>query len=314
MSTSGTNGISDKSTAGIGVDASKGSAVENPANKKREVKTELGKDDFLKLLLTQLQYQDPLEPMDNTEFVAQMAQFTALEQMTNLNTTMTASQAYGLIGKEVYASYYNEEENKYDEIQGVVDYVTMKNGKPYVSVNDVELEYGDVQYVYGASSAASDSSVNQAISLIGKTIQAITINDNLEAEGFVEGKVDFIKFVGNTPVLSVGGKDVYLYEVVSVSQDSLLLGSQISAYINDENMISGTIDDIGIVNGDELYLLVGENKVTIQDISSVLSALSYVGKNVASADVEGIVDSVVIRKGVPYLLVGGQEVDLQDIK
>ena len=49
----------------------------------------LGKEDFLNLLVTQLRYQNPLDPMDNTEFVAQLAQFSSLEQMSNLNTAFT---------------------------------------------------------------------------------------------------------------------------------------------------------------------------------------------------------------------------------
>ncbi len=69
---------------------------------------DLDKDAFFKLLTTQLSYQDPLEPMDNTEFVSQMAQFSSLEQMENMNSTMSAflknqslAESAGLIGKTV---------------------------------------------------------------------------------------------------------------------------------------------------------------------------------------------------------------------
>ena len=68
----------------------------------------LGQEDFMKILLTQLTYQDPMKPMDNQQFMAQMAQFTSLEQTQQLNnkietliTNQAALQSVGLIGKTV---------------------------------------------------------------------------------------------------------------------------------------------------------------------------------------------------------------------
>lgn len=68
----------------------------------------LGKDDFLKILLTQLSHQDPTQPLEDKEFVAQMAQFSSLEQMANMNAELARvfgllarSQAVALLGKTV---------------------------------------------------------------------------------------------------------------------------------------------------------------------------------------------------------------------
>ncbi len=91
----------------------------NPPKKEEVEKVSglLGKEDFLLLLVTQMQYQNPLDPMENQDFAAQLAQFSSLEQLTNLNETMQQSQesnttltqsisnsfAANLIGKQVLA-------------------------------------------------------------------------------------------------------------------------------------------------------------------------------------------------------------------
>lgn len=72
------------------------------------VQTSLGQQEFLKILLAQLQYQDPLKPLDNQQFLAQLAQFSALAQTSQLNdrvdtllTIQATTQSIGLIGKTV---------------------------------------------------------------------------------------------------------------------------------------------------------------------------------------------------------------------
>lgn len=120
--------------------------TESSQEEERKVGSELGKEDFLLLLVTQMQYQDPLDPADNTEYVAQLAQFSELEQMSNLNTTANNNSAYSLVGKEVLIRQTSSV-GEIQEFQGKVDYVTIKNGDAYVSIDGQDYAYDDIVQV-----------------------------------------------------------------------------------------------------------------------------------------------------------------------
>jgi len=106
-------------------------------------KSTLDKDAFLGLLVAQMKYQDPLEPTSNTEFVAQYAQFSSLEQMQNMATTMELSRASSMVGKTVIVNTTNSSGIE-TQIEGRVDYVTYENGKAYVSIDGALYSLDDV--------------------------------------------------------------------------------------------------------------------------------------------------------------------------
>ena len=307
----------DKDTSGPTVGLpEEGGEIKNPSNA-REVKTQLGKDDFLKLLVTQLQYQDPLQPMDNTEFIAQTAQFTALEQMQNLNQTMTNAQAFGTIGKGVFMNTKDEQTGQYEMIYGIVQSVEIVNGKPYLNLGDKSAPYEDITKVQDVDFGDNSAMVSQAMGLIGKTIQGIRVDDKLNPVAYVEGKVDFVKFVEGIPVLSVNGRDVYLGEVVAVSENTMLIGSNVNAAVGEDgkDVISGKIEDILLEDDKILVKIEGSDKeVEIEEIGSLVSSLSLVGQDVTAGEVSGKVDSVIIRDKKVYLQIGDKEVSYKDIK
>ncbi len=102
--------------------------------KKKSGNNELGKDAFLQLLVTQMKYQDPLNPNTDTEYIAQLATFSQLEQLQNLGTTASNTQAFSLVGKTVMLKTENSTGSTV-YVTGKVDYVTMSGSKTQLSVN-----------------------------------------------------------------------------------------------------------------------------------------------------------------------------------
>jgi len=118
----------------------------------------LGKDAFLRLLTTQLRYQNPLDPVSDQDFLAQMAQFSALEQMQNLTSAMERfmekdhkesqwAQAALMLGRRVEVVGASAE-----TYTGYVDAIRMVDGVPKLVVHGTLFNVGDVVHVLSSAS------------------------------------------------------------------------------------------------------------------------------------------------------------------
>ena len=194
---------------------------------------ELGKEDFLYLLVTQLRYQDPMEPVESYEFVAQLAQFSSLEQLRNIGkgVEMALNMQRGsfsilaaqLIGKEVkvenYTLSWNGEPlqiqyelsadaedvivNIYDAVGGLRR--TIRVGAQNKGENRVEWDGKDDS---GKSLEKGEYS-----------FEVLALNKDREligAKGFIKGKVTGVKLDENSVLLTLEGVDVPLSNLISI--------------------------------------------------------------------------------------------------
>ncbi|MEG0472945.1 MAG: flagellar hook assembly protein FlgD [Solibacillus sp.] len=148
---------------------------------------ELGKDAFLKILITQLQNQDPTSPMDDKEFIAQMAQFSSLEQMQNMTKAMenllvsqqqSQMMSYSsFIGKEVKWHELTDklDENKkpiFNEGTGVIKELKFVDGDVvFVLADGKEITPGNISSILGSGATTPSNPMAEASELIGKNIQ-----------------------------------------------------------------------------------------------------------------------------------------------
>ncbi|MBE5934351.1 MAG: hypothetical protein E7262_00990 [Lachnospiraceae bacterium] len=125
-----------------------GELVEKTTKKKDTTGTsELGKDQFLQLLVTQMQNQNPLQPSSDTEWISQLANFSSLEAMQNMSGTMTGTQAMSMVGKYVDI-VAKTDSGKTNNESGYVDFVNVKDGNVQVSVNGKLYDAAEVVNVY----------------------------------------------------------------------------------------------------------------------------------------------------------------------
>ncbi len=220
--------------------------IDSNASNTSDRKTgELGKDDFLNLLVTQLRYQDPLAPTENTEFIGQMAQFSSLEQMQNLNTSFNATKAYALIGKGVVANIIDDATGEITVYGGDVSSIKISNGKYYAIVSGVEVSIDDIVDVT-ESSYSYGNNLSAFANLIGYNVNGIVYNSE-------DG--DMIKVSGKVKALQKGiYEDYAVMDGVSVE----IAGLNTTVKTTDAEYLRNTLETAH-ANGEAVEIIIKDS-------------------------------------------------------
>jgi flagellar basal-body rod modification protein FlgD len=200
----------------------------------------LGKDDFLKMLVMQLRYQDPMSPMQSTEFAAQLAQFSSVEQLSNINTMLSQSidasylmtQAISnslsatLIGKEVRATadafhYRGSGDVKLgytlpQTAGSVVVKIYDESGTLVRTINNAGTSEGDNSFTWDGKDESGQTLGSGKYKF---TVEAKDSNSNaLTVSQFIYGTINGVRFKAEGSFFVVDGSEIPLSHILEIMQ------------------------------------------------------------------------------------------------
>ncbi|MBC3953208.1 MULTISPECIES: flagellar hook assembly protein FlgD [Pseudomonas] len=196
------------------------SSLQNPTATKTSSNDALGKDAFLQLLVTQMKNQNPLEPQDNGEFVAQLAQFSSLESMQNLTTTVDgiaglyqssqALQASSLVGRSVVV---NAGATSVDTAKGMTGSVVVPSSSTTTNVKIYDAQMNLVKTVDMGSQSAGTSSftwdgTNEAGEKVASGNYSFVASGSLD--GTATGLATYLPATVNSVTTGVSGGEMTL--------------------------------------------------------------------------------------------------------
>jgi len=242
----------------------------------------LGKQDFLKLLVAQLRYQDPLNPMDNAEFMSQTAQFSMLEELQNMSSLIEGSafvqkvtQAAAMVGMRAQV---------YDPVTGElttspITGVTIQDGDVYFIINEIAYRFEEIVEVYGRQEAMTNE-LEYALGLIGKKV---TVEDDNGIKR--SGTVWAVEQHDDKPYVRISDVDgrFALDAIEQVSQaDGALSAAEVAeaaglvgqyakvTHPNTGNVVEGVIEGIAFSNNSGLHVTINGGHYSTSDIIEIV--------------------------------------------
>jgi flagellar basal-body rod modification protein FlgD len=192
----------------------------------------LGQDDFMKMLLAQLQNQNPLDPMDGKDFAAQLAQFSSLQQLSNLNETMSSLPTYlksfsnaqmvNIIGDEAIAkgniinvtgSTSNITFSLPSDIQSGTITISDNSGNQ-LGTMQIGSQKAGINTVTWNTSNVSPGNYTFTMSAVDKNGVAVTANT------LISGMVTGASFKDNEAYLTINGQDIAFSNVVAINKST----------------------------------------------------------------------------------------------
>jgi len=193
----------------------------------------LGRDEFMKLFLTQMNYQDPLNPMDSQQFSAQLAQFSTLEQLYNANENLEAIgvsqaqssqyQALNFIGKDIVAQgdiiplEQGQDASGGFALSAMADctvYISNSEGMTVGQINLGILEPGQHTFEWDGKNL---SGIPQTSGTYTFEVEAVGASGQVRSvEPLITGKISRVNLEGNSPILFVGELPLSLSQIVDI--------------------------------------------------------------------------------------------------
>lgn len=161
--------------------------------------------DFLSLLTTQLENQDPLQPMDDSQFFAQMAQLGQVEGIDELNNSSQVQQAQSLMGQNVVATNTNiGTANQQPTINGVVTSLSIQNGAYYLGIQQADGTMATVP-ISALQSVSQSQNLSNYSGMVGQTVTGTTTAVN-GATSSVTGTVTNVSMANGAPMITIQPK------------------------------------------------------------------------------------------------------------
>lgn len=148
----------------------------------------LDKDAFLQLLVAEMQYQDPLEPTTNTDYISQFATFSQLEATQNVEYSNKVAMANNLVGKQVIMKVNDPATGSTVYKDGQVDYVYLEAGKVYLSIGEEKYNVDNLDTVVDSTYLDAVSFAKAFVSLVDKlpSARTVTLSDGANIDKAVE--------------------------------------------------------------------------------------------------------------------------------